>query len=165
MPIGVLRHCRSAILPRVESLLSFWSVLRSLEVPVRSYGSDHFPLESCLSSSRPDRASLETPDRSSLSYLLSLGFIDSKCDSSLFIYRRGSHVAYLLLYVDDIILTANTTATLNAIISSLKSEFSMTDLGDLHHFLGINVTCSSDGLFLSQQEYILEILDRAHMLN
>jgi hypothetical protein len=71
----------------------------------------------------------------------------------------------LLLYVDDIILTANTTTLLHSIIKSLHSEFAMSDLGDIHHFLGINVHRTSEGLFLSQQQYALEILDRANMLN
>jgi hypothetical protein len=83
----------------------------------------------------------------------------------LFILHRGTSVAYLLLYVDDIILTANTTTLLHSIISSLNGEFSMSDLGDIHHFLGVNVHRTTDGLFLSQQQYALEILDRAKMLN
>lgn len=41
----------------------------------------------------------------------------------------------------------------------------MTDLRDLHYFLGISVTRSSDGLFLSQHKYVTEILDRASMKN
>jgi hypothetical protein len=40
------------------------------------------------------------------SYLVSLGFVETKSDTSLFAYRRGTDVAYLLLYVDDIVLTA-----------------------------------------------------------
>jgi hypothetical protein len=99
------------------------------------------------------------------SYLCTIGFSASKCDTSLFILYRGSHTAYLLLYVDDIILTANSTVLLNSIIASLSSEFSMSDLGELHHFLGINVHHNSSGMFLSQQQYALEILDRANMLN
>jgi len=39
----------------------------------------------------------------------------------------------------------------------------MTDLGDLHHFLGISVTRSSEGLFLSQRQYALDLLQRAGM--
>lgn len=74
-------------------------------------------------------------------------------------------MAYLLLYVDDIILTANTSSTLTSVINSLKAEFAMSDLGDIHHFLGVNVTRTASGLFLSQQQYLLEILDRASMLN
>jgi hypothetical protein len=99
------------------------------------------------------------------SYLHTLGFVSSKSDTSLFILRRGSDIAYLLLYVDDIILTANTHTLLSSIISSLHREFSMSDLGDIHHFLGVNVHRTNQGLFLSQQQYALEILDRAGMLN
>ena len=41
------------------------------------------------------------------SHLQSMGFIEAKTDTSLFIYRRGTDTAYLLLYVDDIVLTAS----------------------------------------------------------
>uniref|UniRef100_A0A453D0W1 Reverse transcriptase Ty1/copia-type domain-containing protein n=1 Tax=Aegilops tauschii subsp. strangulata TaxID=200361 RepID=A0A453D0W1_AEGTS len=99
------------------------------------------------------------------SFILSLGFVSSRCDTSLFILHRGSSTAYLLLYVDDIILTANNSSTLSSVITSLKAEFAMSDLGDIHHFLGVNVTRNSSGLFLYQQQYLLEILDRANMLN
>jgi hypothetical protein len=39
--------------------------------------------------------------------LVSVGFAEAKSDTSLFIYRRGTDIAYLLLYVDDIILTGS----------------------------------------------------------
>jgi hypothetical protein len=96
-------------------------------------------------------------------FLISLGFVGSKCDTSLFILRRGSAIAYLLLYVDGIILTANTMPLLHSITTSLSSEFSMTDLGPLHHFLGIQVHRNTSGLFLSQKQYTLDILARANM--
>lgn len=83
----------------------------------------------------------------------------------LFILQRDDSIAYLLVYVDDIILTASTPRALHHVISSLKREFSMTDLGELHHFLGINVTPNTHGLFLCQQQYALEVLERAKMLN
>ncbi|GJV84375.1 ribonuclease H-like domain-containing protein, partial [Tanacetum coccineum] len=50
---------------------------------------------------------------------------------------EGTDTAYLLLYVDDIILTASSTSLLQKIISSLHGEFSMTDIGPLNYFLGI----------------------------
>jgi hypothetical protein len=99
------------------------------------------------------------------SYLISIGFVASKCDSSLFILRCGIEIAYLLLYVDDIILTANTPSLLRSVTTSLSTKFSMTDLGALHHFLGIIVHRTSSGMFLSQQQYALEILERANMLH
>ncbi|GKC94009.1 ribonuclease H-like domain-containing protein [Tanacetum coccineum] len=63
------------------------------------------------------------------SYITRVGFQSSRCDSSLFIYRQGTDTAYLLLYVDDIVLTASYETLLQQIIGSLHQEFSMTDLG------------------------------------
>ncbi|GJU58961.1 ribonuclease H-like domain-containing protein [Tanacetum coccineum] len=74
-----------------------------------------------------------------------------------------SEVAYLLIYVDDIVLTASSTDLLQRIISSLHKEFDMTDLEALNYFLGISVTRNSTGMFLSQKKYAMELLDRAHM--
>jgi hypothetical protein len=91
------------------------------------------------------------------------GFTASISDTSFFVYKEGADIAYLLLYVDDIILTASSTRLLRRITESLHSKFAMTDLGDLHHFLGISVTRSSDGLFLSQRQYAADLLQRAGM--
>ncbi|GJR75504.1 ribonuclease H-like domain-containing protein [Tanacetum coccineum] len=54
-----------------------------------------------------------------LGYATRIGFYHSHCDSSLFIYRLGSQVAYLLLYVDDIILTTSSIILLQHLIDSL----------------------------------------------
>ncbi|GJV21145.1 ribonuclease H-like domain-containing protein [Tanacetum coccineum] len=70
------------------------------------------------------------------SYITRVGFSHSRCDSSLFIYRQGTDIAYLLLYVDDIVLTASFEILLQRIIRSLHQEFAMTDLGPLNYFLG-----------------------------
>nr|GEW26048.1 ribonuclease H-like domain-containing protein [Tanacetum cinerariifolium] len=72
--------------------------------------------------------------------------------------------AYLLLYVDDIVLTASSLDLLHRIISSLHLEFAMTDLGSLNFFLGISVTRDSSGMFFSQKKYAVEILERAGSL-
>jgi hypothetical protein len=63
------------------------------------------------------------------SYLLSMDFVEAKLDSSLFIFRRVSDTVYLLLYVDDIVLTASSTELLQQTISALQQKFSMKDLG------------------------------------
>jgi len=68
-----------------------------------------------------------------------------------------------LLYVDDIVLTASSPALLRQIIGALQQEFSMKDLGILHHFLGMHVHHLGSNLFLSQQQYMIEILERAGM--
>ena len=92
------------------------------------------------------------------SYIITLGFTEAKSDTSLFIFRRGSDMVYLLLYVDDIVLTASSETLLRWTIQSLQSEFSMKDLGSLHHFLGISVTRSSTGLQLSQRHLMLHFV-------
>ncbi|GJS27793.1 ribonuclease H-like domain-containing protein [Tanacetum coccineum] len=98
-------------------------------------------------------------------YATRAGFSPSRCDSSLFIYTQGSQVAYLLIYVDDIILTASSPVLLQQIVDSLHKEFDMTDLGALNYFLGISVVRHPTGLFLSQKKYARQLLERAHMVN
>lgn len=84
------------------------------------------------------------------SFLQSIGFIEAKSDTSLFILRRGTDTVYPLLYADDIVLTASSCTLLHWTISALQAEFSMKDLGVLHLFLGVSVTRNSVGIVLSQ---------------
>ncbi|GJX32823.1 ribonuclease H-like domain-containing protein [Tanacetum coccineum] len=78
--------------------------------------------------------------------------------------HHGSQVAYLLIYVDNIILTASCPALLQQIICSLNNEFDMTDLGALNYFIGIYADRTYTGLFLSQKKYALQLLERVHMV-
>nr|GEY02400.1 ribonuclease H-like domain-containing protein [Tanacetum cinerariifolium] len=77
---------------------------------------------------------------------------------------QGDDTAFLLLYVDDIVLTASSDRLLQQIIASLHREFSMTDLGALNYFLGISVTRGSSGMFLSQRKYAMYILEHAYIV-
>jgi hypothetical protein len=97
-------------------------------------------------------------------FLCSQGFVEAKSDTSLFILRHGSDTTYLLLYVDDIVLTASSPELLRRIISCLQREFAMKDLETLHHFLGVTVERRSQGLFLHQRQYTVDILERAGMV-
>jgi hypothetical protein len=69
-------------------------------------------------------------------YLLTLGFVEAKSNTSLFVFRRGADAVYLLLYVNVIVLTASSTTLLQHTISALKWEFTMKELGPLHHLGG-----------------------------
>ncbi|WVZ93845.1 hypothetical protein U9M48_039799 [Paspalum notatum var. saurae] len=62
-------------------------------------------------------------------------------------------------YFKSIVLTASSSALLQCVTALLHSEFAMMDLGALHHFLGISVTRSSDGLFLSETQVCLFMHD------
>ena len=72
-------------------------------------------------------------------FFIGFGFTNNKFVSSLFIYRQSARISYLLLYVDDIVLSASSSNLLQLVITNLHSEFSMTNLGTLNYFLGIAV--------------------------
>ncbi|XP_065882218.1 uncharacterized mitochondrial protein AtMg00810-like [Euphorbia lathyris] len=82
-------------------------------------------------------------------------------DHSLFVFRQCTEIAYLLLYVDDIVLTASSDKLRSSNITKLGNEFAMKDLGPLNYFLGISVTRSPGSLFLSQKKYASEIIEKA----
>lgn len=96
-------------------------------------------------------------------YITRLGFVASKTDASLFVYKHKNDIAYLLLYVDDIILTGSSKDLLHKITLSLKKEFPMSDLGRLKFFLGVKVEYNKADIFLSQGHYVTEIIARAGM--
>nr|KYP50410.1 Retrovirus-related Pol polyprotein from transposon TNT 1-94 [Cajanus cajan] len=98
--------------------------------------------------------------------LFQLNFQISKCDPSLFVYSHDNNVIYILVYVDDIIITGNNSSTLQNIIAQLNSAFSLKDLGRLDFFLGIEVKSNTDGsLTLTQSKYIRDLLNRTNMEN
>ncbi|XP_055830904.1 uncharacterized mitochondrial protein AtMg00810-like [Solanum dulcamara] len=72
-------------------------------------------------------------------------------------------MAYLLLYVDVITLTAFSDVLRQSIMSLLRSKFAMKDLGPLSYYSGIVVTLHISGLFLSQRKYVAKIIDRVGM--
>lgn len=93
------------------------------------------------------------------SYISSLGFVSSKASNYLFIFDVVL-ILFSFCYIDDSVLT---TKLLIHVMNFLSSEFCMTDFGPLHYFLGISLTRSSFGLFLSQEKFAREIIDRANM--
>ena len=81
-------------------------------------------------------------------FVSTVSFTHSKSYYSLFIYHKGHDMAYILLYIDDIILATSSGILCTSIISLLVFEFAMKDLGLLSYFLGIAVTRHADRLFL-----------------
>ncbi|XP_070682896.1 uncharacterized mitochondrial protein AtMg00810-like [Malus domestica] len=69
------------------------------------------------------------------------------------------------LYVDDLIFTGNDLELLNGFKLFMMKEFEMTNLGKLHHFLGIEVSQSKKGIFISQESYAKEVLKKFRMEN
>jgi hypothetical protein len=83
------------------------------------------------------------------------------------IYKKlsGSSVAFLVLYVDDIILIGNDVKMLNSVKDYLYSKFSMNDLGEAAYVLGIKIyrDRSRRLLALSQSTYFDKVLKRFRM--
>ncbi|PRQ18867.1 putative RNA-directed DNA polymerase [Rosa chinensis] len=96
-------------------------------------------------------------------YLEDLGFTASQADTSLFACHSGNIKLYLLIYVDDILVTGTHADHISTLITNLSKLFSMKDLGPLHSFLGIEVVRSSHGLALTQTKYTLDLLHRTNM--
>lgn len=85
--------------------------------------------------------------------LLASGFTISHVNSSLFVYNVVGHIIYLLVDVDDIILTSNTTAIVNQFVTTLAHHFSLKDLGLLTYFLGVKVVSNKNGVTFSTAIY------------
>ena len=94
----------------------------------------------------------------------SAGYIQSKADYSLFTRQQGQSFTALLIYVDDILITGNDPEAINALKRFLHGHFKIKDLGNLKYFLGIEVSQSKKGIFISQRKYALEILKDSGLL-
>lgn len=91
--------------------------------------------------------------------MLALGYIQSQGDQTLFIKHSDSgQVTVLLVYVDDIIVTGNDEKEKEALKRCLTKKFEIKELGRLKYFLGIEVAHSSEGIFISQQKYVTDLL-------
>jgi hypothetical protein len=99
------------------------------------------------------------------SRLLELGFIGSKSDTSMFFSGHDSSVIFILIYVDDILITGHNSTSIATLITKLQSIFSLKDHGQLHYFLGMEVVHDVDGIFWSQKQYILDLLQKSNMIN
>uniref|UniRef100_A0A2N9HRP8 Integrase catalytic domain-containing protein n=1 Tax=Fagus sylvatica TaxID=28930 RepID=A0A2N9HRP8_FAGSY len=89
------------------------------------------------------------------------GFSASSYDSALF-FRRSDHgITLLLLYVDDMIITGDDVQGIQDLKRFLGQHFKMKDLGPLSYFLGLEVSSSSDGYYLTQAKYTSDLISRA----
>ncbi|CAI7846694.1 unnamed protein product [Closterium sp. NIES-53] len=96
--------------------------------------------------------------------LLSLDFHPSSADPTLFI-RRHSEPFYILVYVDDFILVAKDSAQMTSVQAALSKALQMKDLGDLKHYLRMEITRDRQArtISLSQEFYIDNVLKRFEM--
>jgi FtsZ-interacting cell division protein YlmF len=96
-------------------------------------------------------------------YLQDKGFKRGTIDNNLYIKTEGDDLLIVLVYVDDIIFGSNNASLVQWFASAMQSEFEMSMIGELSFFLGLQITQRSEGLFLSQEKYLREMLKRFQM--
>nr|GEU37710.1 hypothetical protein [Tanacetum cinerariifolium] len=91
-------------------------------------------------------------------YLLENGFQRGKIDQTLFIKRQKGDILLIHIYVDDIIFGSTNKDLCKAFDKLMKDKFQMSSMGELTFFLGLQVKLKKDGIFISQDKYVAEIL-------
>ncbi|RVW30577.1 Retrovirus-related Pol polyprotein from transposon RE2 [Vitis vinifera] len=94
------------------------------------------------------------------------GLVCSTADHSVFYHHNSSgQCIYLVVYVDDIVITGSDQNGIQKLKQHLFTHFQTKDLGKLKYFLGIEIAQSSSGVVLSQRKYALDILEETGMLH
>ncbi|KAL2243773.1 UNVERIFIED_CONTAM: Retrovirus-related Pol polyprotein from transposon TNT 1-94 [Sesamum indicum] len=97
--------------------------------------------------------------------LTDFGFSQSAYDHCLFTKMTDSGLVALLVYVDDIVVTAPSLELIQSVKTYLHSLFTIKDLGDARYFLGLEIACNSDGLYLAQTKYVHDIVRDTGMMS
>ncbi|KAE8724613.1 tir-nbs resistance protein [Hibiscus syriacus] len=97
-------------------------------------------------------------------FLTKSGYSVTPADSSLFVKANEGKLAIVLVYVDDLIITGDDEAEIFQTKENLSVRFQMKELGQLKHFLGLEVDRTHEGILLCQQKYAKDLLKRFGML-
>ncbi|GJT56630.1 putative ribonuclease H-like domain-containing protein [Tanacetum coccineum] len=93
-------------------------------------------------------------------YLLDNGFQREKIDKTLFIRRDKGDILLVQVYVDDIIFGSTKKSLCTEFEKMMHKKFQMSSMGELTFFLGLQVKQKEDGIFISQDKYMTEILKK-----
>nr|GEW19848.1 hypothetical protein [Tanacetum cinerariifolium] len=88
------------------------------------------------------------------------GFHRGKIDKTLFIRMHKSDIFLVQVYVDDIIFSSTKKELCIAFEKMMHVKFQMSTMGKLTFFLGLQVKQKQDGIFISQDKYVNEILKK-----
>ncbi|KAL2237379.1 UNVERIFIED_CONTAM: Retrovirus-related Pol polyprotein from transposon RE1 [Sesamum indicum] len=97
--------------------------------------------------------------------LLAYGFLQSPNDHCLFSKSVGSDKIFLLVYVDDVLISSSADHLIQPVKNYLHGLFTIKDLGQAHYFLGLEIARSSNGISVTQQKYIHDIIHDAGLDN
>jgi hypothetical protein len=96
-------------------------------------------------------------------FLQDKGFKKGIVDSNLYIKSEGDDLLVVLVYVDDITFGCINDPSVQWFTNSMQTEFEMSMIGELSYFLGLRINQSSAGIFISQEQYLKEMLKRFQM--
>ena len=97
------------------------------------------------------------------STIFRLGYTASPYDFALFLHRTDKGTILLLLYVDDMIITGDDLNGIQELKHFLSQQFELKDLRHLNYFLGLEITHSTDGLYITQAKYASNLSSRARL--
>ena len=93
-----------------------------------------------------------------LPYLIAFGFDNSPTKSNLYVKRADDVFLIMVLYVDDMLLTGPNEKHIADFKDDLHASFEMSNLGHLHHYLGIQFMQVDGEIALCQSKYIDTLL-------
>lgn len=98
------------------------------------------------------------------SFLVDLGFVQIASDPCVYLSSEGEvSRCVLAVYVDDMIIAAKTLCQVNYVKRSLKRRFAVQDMGELHHFLGIQVVKNNGNIWIGQPLFIERTISKYRM--
>ena len=98
-----------------------------------------------------------------MNFLHKFGFHRLKSDHKIFIFEN--QFIFLAIYINDLLLFNLNTMRLDEIQHQLFSQFKMTDLDEIFHYLGMKVDVTENFIFICQTTYIKKILNHFKMFN
>nr|GEU56917.1 copia protein [Tanacetum cinerariifolium] len=93
-------------------------------------------------------------------FLIDSGFQKGSIDTTLFIKKKGKHIMLIQIYVDDIIFGSTNLKYCTKFSKLMEKLFEMSMMEEKKFFLGLQVNQFSNGIFINQSKYILDILKR-----
>nr|GFA14838.1 hypothetical protein [Tanacetum cinerariifolium] len=100
-----------------------------------------------------------------LQFLIDSGFQKGSVNTTLFIKKKGKHIMLIQIYVDDIIFGSTNPKYCTKFLDLMVKRFEMRMMEEMKFFLGLQVNQFSNGIFINQSKYILDILKRFGMEN
>eukprot|EP00253_Pinus_taeda_P010620 PITA_10620 len=99
------------------------------------------------------------------SFLLSQNFERCKSDPNVYMLRTHDSLLILVLYVDDLLITGSSASAIATVKRALHDRFLMTDMGQLHFFLGLEISQDATGIKPSEAKYARDLFERFRMTN